>query len=168
MPKRLCIGLVDGRVTRLSRPAGKAVGAPPSRGVRFAHVVLEEHSKKGQFAALSLDGASFRVAVLVLIGVMAPLGCAGGPPREAGLDRLFACIQVQEARIERERAMVASADSRCEEVCAAATQARVSEARLCRLAQTAADADALARCQRAQETTFGIGAQAGSRCACSL
>jgi hypothetical protein len=43
----------------------------------------------------------------------------------------------------------------------------VHEARLCRLARAVADADALARCQRAEQATASIGAQAVSRCACT-
>ncbi len=97
-------------------------------------------------------------------------GCAGaGAPAttQAALDRAFAQIQVHEAAVARARALIARADTPCDEACSAASGADRAQAGICRIATQIADADALARCHDARHSAGGLAAQAARRCACT-
>jgi hypothetical protein len=103
-----------------------------------------------------------------LFGAIAIEACGGAQQgAQEHLDRVFACIQVREARIERSRATAARAETACPDVCAAAVDALAQQTRLCRVAHDVGDADALSRCERAEETARGIAAQAMRRCDCA-
>jgi hypothetical protein len=95
--------------------------------------------------------------------------CAcGGAQQPAGLDRTFAQIQVHEAGIEQSRAIAEDSAAECAEQCSAATDAAGHERALCSLARSAADADALERCERATRTSAAIDTGTRARCRCPV
>jgi hypothetical protein len=95
--------------------------------------------------------------------------CAGSSAeRPADLDRTFAQIQVHEAGIEHSQAVAENSDTTCAEQCAAATDAARHERDLCALARSAADADALERCDRAMRTSSAIDTGTRARCRCQV
>jgi hypothetical protein len=104
---------------------------------------------------------------LSCIAVMFAAACAGANAAQpAPLDATFAQIQVHEAGIEHSRATLARDDVGCEERCAASASAAQDQERLCALARTSADADALERCARAQQTCAAPEQGAHARCGC--
>jgi hypothetical protein len=93
--------------------------------------------------------------------------CAStSPDPEQRLNAAFARIQVHEAGLERARLQLRSGAASCELGCAAAVDAQHEQSGLCAIAREVADADALARCERAQRTAASVRAQASRRCAC--
>lgn len=106
---------------------------------------------------------------LSFISVMWSAACAGGSAeRPAELDHTFAQIQVHEAGIEHSRAVAENADSACVDQCGAAIDAAHHERDLCALARSAADPDALERCDRAMRTSAAVDTGTRARCRCPV
>jgi len=105
------------------------------------------------------------IALTRPVWLLALAGCASAAPNQQGvLDRAFAEIQVQEARIEESAARLADAGVGCEAVNAAAALARQAQQALCDAARAVGDADALIRCERADHRVASQETTAQSRC----
>jgi hypothetical protein len=106
--------------------------------------------------------------LLSSLAVAALVACASSTPSRASLDALFAEIQVHEAGLETARAAAQRPEADCAARCDAAASAARHTRQLCDLSQRAADADALARCERAREIDGGIaGAARAADCRCA-
>jgi multidrug resistance efflux pump len=101
-----------------------------------------------------------------LLAVAFVAACASNAPAQpASLDRVFAEIQVHEAAIEHARAEISQPTASCEQRREAVARTSGDAARVCELARAAADADALARCERASRTRDDIaGSNTGGGC----
>jgi hypothetical protein len=91
--------------------------------------------------------------------------CAASEPTAApALDPAFARIQLHEAEIAHAELALQAPDATCAGARTAAASAEGSAAALCGIARGVADADALARCARAERAVKSVSAQAALRC----
>lgn len=94
-------------------------------------------------------------------------GCASAPAPAPDIDRAFARIQQYEAEISHAELALRRPDASCERARSEGSAARDSAAQLCQLARELGDADALARCGRAERAARSVAEQAELRCASS-
>lgn len=101
-----------------------------------------------------------RRPLVPLVGLVL-LACGGAEPsREHVLDDGFRRIQGYEARIDAESATLTAPETDCPRRSAAAGAVCDAAERLCALAHDLADADALARCERARDACRSARGQA--------
>jgi hypothetical protein len=105
------------------------------------------------------------LSVIALVALAACGGASTDPHTQ--LDRTFREIQVHEAGIEHSRMTLARGGAACDEQCGACVSAAQHAERVCQLARTVADVDALGRCDQAEQISSGIAADARARCECT-
>lgn len=106
--------------------------------------------------------------LLVLAGAaLLWAGCAGPEmPPEERTDQAIAKIQVHEANLSRDHAIVERGDADCAARCQAARGVCEEEMHICQIAEELADTDAIARCGQAGDVCQGDRQRTADDCAC--